>query len=182
MSLNIRGLHHDHIDGSRAILDVLSELHVIAGTECRFNSAEDIRTYFASPLENIVGKFSVVTGLMQTVEALEMVGYAYGKRRACEGYRYVEGKFAPQYHTFRGLSLKEVVPLPVPRDSIVNLSSALLFENNSKLAVPVLLNISNLGETEAKLPNLVKPSKATEPSTSRSPETRTSLEAEIEPA
>jgi adenosine deaminase len=107
MKIDIKGLHHDHIDGSRAILDVLDELHVLAGKQSRFPTPNALREFLRNPLDNIVERFAAVTGLMQSREAMELVGYAYGKRRANEGYRYVEGKFAPQYHTSGRLSMKQ---------------------------------------------------------------------------
>lgn len=106
MKPTIKGLLHDHVDGSRAVLDVLDDLHAIAGTTSRFASADALRAYFQNTHENIVERFGAVTSLMQSAETLALVGYAYGRRRSREGYRYVEAKFAPQYHVFGGLSLE----------------------------------------------------------------------------
>ncbi len=107
MKPRVRGLHHDHIDGSVAIGDVILDLYRLAGKPFPFPTLDAWLAYFKNPQENIVEKFGTITGVMQTVEALRTVGYAYGKRRAAEGYAYVEGKFAPQYHTFGGLTIAQ---------------------------------------------------------------------------
>jgi len=107
MDQSILGMHHDHIDGSRAVLDVLGELHMLSDGTGRFTSAREIRAYFENPHENIVAKFGTVTSLLQTREALLLLGRAYGHRRWNEGYLYVEAKFAPQYHRAKGLTLRQ---------------------------------------------------------------------------
>lgn len=107
MKPQIKGLHHDHIDGSRAVLDIIEDLYGIAGRSFPFPSIKDWLQFLQNPQEDIVARFDTVTDVLQTVEALELTGYAYGKRRAAEGYRYVEAKFAPQYHIFGGLSMAE---------------------------------------------------------------------------
>ncbi len=105
----IRGLHHDHIDGSTALVGIIEELYALAGQPFPFPSIEAWREFFRNPWENIVKRFSTVTSVMQSAEALRRVGYAYGCHRADEGYLYVEAKFAPQYHVFGGLSLSQAV-------------------------------------------------------------------------
>jgi adenosine deaminase len=109
-TLAIRGLTHDHIDGSMAVLDILDDLYRIAKVpKKRRRTPEQIRAFFRDTHVGIVEKFAVVTDLLQTQEALELMGYAYGKRRAKEGYRYVEGKFAPDAHLRGGLAPRTVV-------------------------------------------------------------------------
>lgn len=107
MSLNIKGLHHDHIDGSNAVLDVWEELNILAGKPKRFATHDDLRNYFTDVHNDLVGKFGAVTELLQSEEAIELLGHAYGHRRAVEGYTYVEAKFAPQYSLREGLTLKK---------------------------------------------------------------------------
>lgn len=106
MRPNIRGLHHDHIDGSSAVFDVIIELYRIAGKEFPFPSKDAWLAFLAHPHENLVAKFASITGAVQSIEALELLGYAYGRRRALEGFLYVEAKFAPQYHVRAGLTLR----------------------------------------------------------------------------
>lgn len=107
MTPKITGLHHDHIDGSAAVLDVLDDLYALSGKDPRFPTADALRAFFGNPHEDIVQRFAAVTSLMQTEETLALAGYAYGRRRSREGYRYVEARFAPQYHVFGGLTLQK---------------------------------------------------------------------------
>lgn len=105
----IPGLLHDHVDGSAAVADVIEDLYRLAGKPFPFASLAAWLEFFRDPYADLVGKFSTVTGVLQTAEALERLAYAYGARRAVEGYLYVEGKFAPQYHVFGGLTQRQVV-------------------------------------------------------------------------
>ncbi len=109
MKPKIIGLLHDHIDGSAALVCVIEDLYRLAGKKFPFRSLIEWREFFRDPYEDIVRRFSTVTSVMQTAEALRLVGYAYGRHRAQEGYEYVEAKFAPQYHVFGGLSMAEAV-------------------------------------------------------------------------
>lgn len=109
MNTEIRGLHHDHIDGSAGIADVVVDLYDLAGKEFPFPSLDAWRAFFQDPHEDIVRRFSTVTSVLQTTDALTAAGYAYGRRRAREGYAYVEARFAPQYHVFGGLTIAEAV-------------------------------------------------------------------------
>lgn len=107
MRPNIRGLHHDHIDGSRALINVIERLYALEGKRFPFASAEEWVRYFRNPQENIVEKFASAAAGMQSKETLRYAGYAYGRYRAAQGYAYVEGKFAPAYHTRGGLTMAE---------------------------------------------------------------------------
>ena len=78
----IPGLLHDHIDGSIAVMDVIGDLYTLAKKEFPFPSVKAWLDYFQDPQENIVEKFGTITGVVQSREALEMLGYSYGKRRA----------------------------------------------------------------------------------------------------
>lgn len=109
MRPDIRGLTHDHIDGSMAMRDIILDLYKLAGKPFPFPSVGQWLAYFQNPHEDMVAKFGTVTGVLQTREALEMAGYAYGKRRAEEGYLYVEGKFAPQYHVYGGMTTRTAI-------------------------------------------------------------------------
>ena len=105
----IRGLHHDHVDGSRAMLDIIEDLYRLAGKPFPFPSIEAWLEFFQNPYEDIIARFGTVTGVLQSAESLALAGFAYGKRRAAEGHRYVEAKFAPQYHTYGGLTVAQAV-------------------------------------------------------------------------
>ena len=104
----LKGAHHDHIDGSRAVRDVIEDLYRLAGKKFPFPSVEAWLDFFRNPQEDIVARFNTVTGVLQSTEALELLGHAYGRCRAAEGLKYVEAKFAPQYHVFEGLRMAAV--------------------------------------------------------------------------
>ncbi|KPJ84729.1 hypothetical protein AMJ57_05600 [Parcubacteria bacterium SG8_24] len=107
MKPDIKGLHHDHIDGSLAVRDVIDGLYALADREFPFPSVGAWLDFFRNPRQDIVRRFATVTDVLQTAEALRTLGYAYGRRRSQEGFGYVEAKFAPQYHLRSGLTLKE---------------------------------------------------------------------------
>jgi len=108
MKPKIRGLLHDHIDGSAVVGKILPILYSEAKKEYPFSSEGDFLNFFRNPQKNITEKFNSITSVLQTIEALRILGFNYVQHRAQEGYVYVEGKFAPQYHTRGGLSIREV--------------------------------------------------------------------------
>jgi len=60
-------------------------------------------------LDNIVDRFFPITSLMQTEGTIRDVGVSYVRAQKLEGVAYAEGRFAPQYHTREGLTLKDVI-------------------------------------------------------------------------
>lgn len=104
---------HDHLDGSRPLLRVLPQLFEISKKKWPFNSEEplfdQVKRLFKDPQIDIVQKFANTTGVMQTRETLSLAAEAYVLGRAQEGYYYCEAIIAPQYHTFGGLSVPEVL-------------------------------------------------------------------------
>ncbi len=109
MQPKIRTLTHDHVDGSAAMADIIENLYLMAGKPFPFESHSAWLANCRDTHQNIVGKFATVTSVLQSDEALTLAADAYAKKRAQEGYEYVEAKFAPQYHTAGGLTMKEVV-------------------------------------------------------------------------
>jgi adenosine deaminase len=109
MRPDIKGLHHDHVDGSAALADVILDLYALAKKDFPFPTIDAWRAFFQDPHEDIVKRFSTVTSVLQTEGALAVAGYAYGRARAREGYAYVEARFAPQYHVFGGLTVAQAV-------------------------------------------------------------------------
>jgi adenosine deaminase len=103
--MKILGLLHDHIDGSRAMVEILPELYKAEGMKVPFDTLDKWQEWFVNPQINLVKKFGAVTSVLQTKDALHLAGYTYGKYRHGQGLKYVEGKFAPQYHT-RELDLR----------------------------------------------------------------------------
>lgn len=110
---------HSHIDGSVPAKDLFSiarrhrrKVFTPGGAELDSVGAfmsHVVGDGYGSMLDNIVGRFYPITGLMQTEEILRDVGAAYVMAMKREGVAYVEGRFAPQYHTREGLSLEEVI-------------------------------------------------------------------------
>lgn len=97
-------LTHDHVDGSAALTDIIGTLYAMNGKKFPFASVAEWVAYFKDPHAEIVEKFDTVTSVLQSREALQLAAEAYVKRRAAEGYTYVEAKFAPDYHTRGGLT------------------------------------------------------------------------------
>lgn len=101
----VKGETHTHTDGSAAVLDIREELYELAGTpQAERKSAEEFRAFFANVHGDLLAKFRLVGGLLQSSEALKLMGYAYGRHYARKGMTYMEPQFAPQYHVFGGLA------------------------------------------------------------------------------
>jgi adenosine deaminase len=109
MKPNITALTHDHIDGSIAMADVIETLYALAKKPFPFASTQAWIDFFRDAHTDIVAKFATVTSVLQSAEALTLAADAYAKRRATEGYEYVEAKFAPQYHLAGGLTMREAI-------------------------------------------------------------------------
>ncbi len=113
MKPHLLGLHHDHIDGSLAVVRILPELYRLSGVEMPFEIAENAGNphefvkFFRDVHYDIVKKFGIVTAALQTEEAIRSAVYEYARTRRAEGYTYVEAYLAPQYHTKGGLTMRE---------------------------------------------------------------------------
>jgi hypothetical protein len=113
MKPRITGLHHDHIDGSLPVVKILPELYELSGMNNLLptmgigEGIDELVQFFQNPQEDIVKRFGLVTGGLQTTESIRRATREYAKTRAREGFRYVEAYFAPQYHT-KFLSMRKV--------------------------------------------------------------------------
>jgi adenosine deaminase len=110
---------HSHIDGSIPA----SELYAIAERHGRglttpsgrkLRAPEDLMRHlrgngYSSMLEEIVDRFYPIVGLMQTEEILRDVGSSYVGTLKAQNVSYAEGRFAPQYHTREGLTLRQAI-------------------------------------------------------------------------
>ncbi|MEY4723807.1 MAG: hypothetical protein RLZZ324_1320 [Candidatus Parcubacteria bacterium] len=105
----IKAGSHDHLDGSIPMEKIILELYRMAGKTFPFASVSAWRAYFTDPHSDMIAKFGTVTGVLQTEEALQLAAETYVRHRALQGMAYQEPKFAPQYHVFGGLSLKQVI-------------------------------------------------------------------------
>lgn len=101
-------LLHDHIDGSIAMLEILSELYALSGKELPpqirdFSDLDDLHkkviAWFDDPRIAIDTRFGLVTDVLQNKDTLYLAGYMWAHTRASEGYRYCEGTMASHYHT-----------------------------------------------------------------------------------
>src|SRR3989338_9122998 len=106
-------LLHDHLDGSRPLLNILPELARLSGDRYSFDPTKDhhgqIKRWFENPQTDMIKKFSVTTGVMQTPETLRLAARTYVRHRALQGLKYCEATIAPQYFTFKWLTEKEVI-------------------------------------------------------------------------
>lgn len=106
-------LLHDHLDGSRPLLNIMPELTRLSGEKYRFDPNNDhhgqIKKWFEDPQIDIVKKFSVTTSVMQTPETIRLAAQTYVIHRALQGFKYCEATIAPQYLTFKGLTEKEAM-------------------------------------------------------------------------
>lgn len=115
--LKITAKIHDHLDGSFPLLDILPQMwRMTHGDKKPYPFFEDkshhehVRAWFGNPLKgDIVKKFSLTTGVMQNSDTLYMAAKRYVEIRAQQGFRYCEPIIAPQYHTFMGLTIQQVV-------------------------------------------------------------------------
>ncbi len=104
---------HDHLDGSRALIPVLPQLFGLSGKKFPFdlkdNLYRQVAEVFKDPQVDIVQKFSNTTGVMQNQQTISLAAESYVRARARQGFKYCEATIAPQYHTFGGLTEKQVV-------------------------------------------------------------------------
>ncbi len=110
---------HSHIDGSVPARDLfqIAEGHRRTIRTRGGKVLESASAFMAfvegdgydSLLENVVDRFYPITSVMQTEGTIRDVGVSYVRAQKQEGVAYAEGRFAPQYHTREGLSLKEAI-------------------------------------------------------------------------
>lgn len=110
---------HSHIDGS---VDAKTLLQIAKNHRRRMLTPDGAELVgvsafmryvegggYHSLLDNIVDRFYPITNLMQTEGTIRDVGISYVGAQKREGVAYTEGRFAPQYHTREGLSLKDAI-------------------------------------------------------------------------
>jgi len=110
---------HSHIDGSIPAKELFriarrNGRRVLTSDGNELDSVTAFTRYiegegYGSMLEDIIDRFYPITSLMQTGEVIREVGATYVGNQKGDGIAYTEGRFAPQYHTREGLSLKEVI-------------------------------------------------------------------------
>lgn len=108
---------HLHLDGSLAPEDVLTYARV-SGVPLPTDKVEELRELLTVQPEcrnlgQYLEKFDLPLRVLQTEETLEMSVCGLVKRLAAQGLCYAEIRFAPQLHTERGLTQREVVQAAV---------------------------------------------------------------------
>ena len=107
-------LLHDHLDGGvrpQTVIDLAKDLGY---DKLPTNDAEELSIWFQrgakrGSLPLYLEGFAHTCGVMQTEEALERVAYEMMEDMHDDGVVYVETRFAPVFHTDRGLHWEEIV-------------------------------------------------------------------------
>ncbi len=92
--------------------DILGNIiHYATPEERIIDSAEKLQEFQTGLLKkySIVDVFSVPVGFMQTKEDILATAIAHCRYLKAQNISYAESRFAPQYHTFGGLSLDQVI-------------------------------------------------------------------------
>lgn len=103
---------HLHLDGSLSV-DSVKELMQIQGIKNCYSDSELLEKLQVSDgcrdLNEYLEKFDFPITLLQTKEALETASYNLLEELKTQGVIYAEIRFAPQFHTSKGLSQEQVV-------------------------------------------------------------------------
>lgn len=107
-------LLHDHLDGSirpETLVDLAHE-HGYLGLPT--TNPNELAEWFQrgaqrGNLTEYLDGFQHTTAVMQTPDALERIGFEFIEDMHHDGVVYAEARFAPVYHTKRGLTKDEVV-------------------------------------------------------------------------
>jgi adenosine deaminase len=107
-------LLHDHLDGGvrpQTVIELAREQNY---TKLPTTDAGELSQWFQrgaqrGSLPLFLEGFEHTCGVMQTEEALERVAYEMMEDMKLDGVVYVETRFAPAFHTFKGLPQHKVV-------------------------------------------------------------------------
>src|SRR6202045_4313321 len=107
-------LLHEHLDGvlrPRTIIELAKEVNYL---ELPNGNAEELAQWFfqganQGSLPKYLEGFAHTIAVMQTEEALERVAYEQAEDLSRDGVVYFETRFAPVFHTRKGLSHQQVV-------------------------------------------------------------------------
>lgn len=107
-------LLHDHLDGGVRPATIVHLAKAIEYKKLPTNNPEELAEWFhrgarRGSLPLYLEGFAHTCGVMQTEEALERVAYEMMEDMHNDGVVYVETRFAPIYHTGKGLHWDEVV-------------------------------------------------------------------------
>jgi len=107
-------LLHDHLDGGlrpQTIIDLADDLHY---KKLPAYDKDELGSWFFTNankgnLVEFLKGFEHTTAVMQTKDGLERVAYEMMEDMKADGVAYVETRFAPVYHTNKGLYLEDTV-------------------------------------------------------------------------
>ncbi len=103
---------HLHLDGSlreKSLIEMAKERGVSLPSETVEGLNELVfRSHYANLAEYLHG-FQYTCAVLQDGEALERAAYELAWDNIEEGVRYIEVRFAPQLHTHRGFSMRDVL-------------------------------------------------------------------------
>lgn len=107
-------LLHDHLDGGLRPQTIIELAKDIKYNKLPTSDPEDLANWFheganKGSLTEYLRGFEHTTAVMQTKEALERVAFEMIEDMYNDGVVYVETRFAPVFHTQRGLHWEEIV-------------------------------------------------------------------------
>jgi adenosine deaminase len=107
-------LLHEHLDGVLRPQTVIELARDIQYSELPTNDSEKLAQWFhqganQGSLAKYLEGFKHTIAVMQTVEALERVAYEQAEDLSRDGVVYFETRFAPVFHTQKGLTHQQVV-------------------------------------------------------------------------
>ena len=107
-------LLHEHLDGVLRPKTVIELAESAGYTDLPTNDAEELARWFhqganQGSLAKYLEGFRHTIAVTQTEEALERVAYEQAEDLSNDGVVYYETRFAPLFHTTKGLSHQQVV-------------------------------------------------------------------------
>lgn len=104
---------HDHLDGGLRVKTILELAQLHNYTVLPYDNEEQLSNWFHTAvqgsLEIYLETFAHTVGVMQTPDALQRVASECAQDLAEDGVVYAEIRFAPELHTAKGLSYREVI-------------------------------------------------------------------------
>src|SRR6059036_3050321 len=105
---------HDHLDGGLRPRTVVELAREVAYSGLPTADPDELGRWFhasaaSGSLSLYLRGFAHTIAVMQTAEALERVAYECGEDLARDGVVYAEVRYAPVFHTRRGLGGEDVV-------------------------------------------------------------------------
>ncbi len=107
-------LLHEHLDGGVRPATVIDLAKSCGYNGLPTSDAGQLADWFhrraqRGNLPEYLEEFAHTTGVMQECEGLERIAYEFLEDMAADGVVYAEVRFAPVFHTQRGLTMDEVV-------------------------------------------------------------------------